>query len=88
MSKDDTKIRWATMDAAHTSRGKATPSLKQKMKNTGQAFYTELRRFTRSLTHDKRKVSFARETKTVTINSSNEAVMVTYDSGSDRNYVS
>ena len=58
------------------------------MKNTGQAFGTELRRFSCSLTRDKRKVSFARETKTVTFNSSDEAVIVTYDSGSDGNYVS
>ena len=76
------------MDAAHKSRGKVTQSLKQKMKNTGQDFGTELRRFTRSLTHNKRKVSFARKTKTVTFNSSDEAVVVTYDSGSDGNYVS
>ena len=32
MSKNDTKIRWATMDAAHTSKGKAAPSFKHKMK--------------------------------------------------------
>ena len=76
------------MDAAHTYKGKAKPSLKQKMKNTGQALGTELRRFSRSLTRDKRKVGFARETKTVTFNRSDEAVMVTYNSGSDGNYVS
>ena len=62
MTKNDTKIRWEKMDAAHTSKGKAIPSLKQKMKNTDQAFGTELRRFAHSLTSDKRKVSFARET--------------------------
>ena len=88
MAKTDTKIRWSTLDAAHTSKGKAAPSFKQKMKNTSQAFGTELCRFARSLTRDKRKVSFARETKTVTFNSSDEVVMVTYDSGSDINYVS
>ena len=87
MAKNDTKIRWATMDVAHKSRGKATTSLKQKMINKGQDFGTELRRFAHSLTHDKRKVSFAHETETVMFNSSNEAVMVTYDSGSDGNYV-
>ena len=27
MAKNDHKIRWATMDAAHKSKGKATPSL-------------------------------------------------------------
>ena len=88
MANKDTKIRWATMDAAHTSMGKAAPSFIQKMKNTGQDFGTELRRFARSLTRDKRKVSFARKTKTATFNSSNEAVMVTYDSGVDGNYAS
>ena len=88
MANKDTKIRWATMDSAHTSKGKAALPFRQKMKNAGQAFCTELHRFSRSLTHNKRKVSFARETKTVTFNSSNEAVMVTYDSVSDGNYVS
>ena len=42
----------------------------------------------RSLTHNKRKVRFARKTKTVKFNSSDEAVMVTYDSDSDEIYVS
>ena len=88
MAKNDTKIRCAKMDAAHTTKGKATPPIKQKKKNKGQAFGMELRRFTRSLTYKKRKVSFARENKTVTFNSSDEAVMVTYDSESHRNYVS
>ena len=40
MAKNDHKIRWATMDAAHKSKGKATPSLQKKMKNTGQSFGT------------------------------------------------
>ena len=35
MAKNDHKIRWTKMDAAHTFKGKATPSLQQKMKNTG-----------------------------------------------------
>ena len=87
MSKNDTKIRWATMDAAHTSKGEAAPSFKQKIKNTGQAFGTDLRRFARSLTRDKRKVSFARKIETVTFNSRDDTVMVTYDSGADVNYV-
>ena len=88
MTKNDTNIRWETLDAAHTSREKEIPSLKQKIKNTGQSFGTELRRFARSLTHDKRKVRFARKTKTEKFNSSDEAVMVICDSGSDGNYVS
>ena len=40
MANTDTKIRWSTLDAAHTSKGKAAPSFTQKMKNTSQAFGT------------------------------------------------
>ena len=88
MAKNYTKIRWDTLNAVHTSKGKAAPSFKRKIKNTGQAFCTEFRIFARSFTRDKRKVSFSHETKTVTFNSRDEAVMVTYDSGSDGKYVS
>ena len=39
MAKNDTKIRWATMDAAHKSMGKATPSLKQKNEKYRPSFW-------------------------------------------------
>ena len=39
MANNDTKIRWETMDSAHTSKGNSTPSLKQKIEKYRPSFW-------------------------------------------------
>ena len=74
--------------AIDSSGHKTAPSIIQHGRNASGSVIFALKRAVRNLTSVTKRVRFQRETKTATFRSEDEAIIVTYDSGADSNYIS
>ena len=89
MAKNDTSnARRVTIDAAHSVNANRAPSIIQQGRNAGLALSSAARRFVHKITNNKQHVTFAGNATIATYNNVDPAVLVTYDSGADGNYIS
>ena len=77
------------IDTAHLTPTKPNPSLLQQGKNLGCMLSAAMRILVRKITHsNQHRVTFAGQAMMAEYNIKNSTVIVTYDSGADRHYLS
>ena len=80
--------RRVTIYEAHTAPNRKESTLLQRGKNSGYALSIAARRIVCKITKGEKRFRFARKPTVATFRNSDKAMMVTYDSGVDSNYMS
>ena len=89
MAKNDqTNAMRITIDQAHAAAVKPVASILHRGRNFGYALSTAFKRAIKFIKADEKRVRFSRKDSIATFTEESKAIMITYDSGADSNYIS
>ena len=89
MAKNDTtNAQRVAIDHAYAATVKLATSILHHIRNFGYALSTAFKRAIKFIKADDKRVRFARKSTVTTYNEESKAVIITYDSGADSNYIS
>ena len=89
MAKNNiSNVQQVTIDAAHTATHKNKTTIRQRGNNMGNTFNTATLCLINNMTRDGKHVQFIRSSTIATYYHNDEATMLTYNSGADRQYLS
>ena len=77
-----------TIDQAHAAAVKPVASILHRGRNFGYALSTAFKRAIKFIKADEKRVRFSRKDSIATFTEESKAIMITYDSGADSNYIS
>ena len=89
MAKNDTtNVQRVAINHAHAVTVKPATSILHRSRNLGYALSTAFKRAIKFIKADDKRVRFAQKSTVATYSEESKAIMITYDSGADSNYIS